>query len=196
MSRPTTFRGQFSFRAWLEQHHRSARQLEVRCFKTGHAGRGLTYREALDEALCFGWIDGVRHALDARSFTVRFSPRKPGSVWSRVNVRRALQLQAEDRLRPAGSKAFEERRESAYSYESRPTQLARPLLSRLRANRAAWAFFNSQPPWYRRTSSFWVMSARQPETRNRRLALLIRCSEAGEPIPQLRRTPAGGRKRG
>jgi uncharacterized protein YdeI (YjbR/CyaY-like superfamily) len=196
---PRTFRSQSSFRAWLERSHDAAGQLVVRCFKTHHARLGLTYREALDEALCFGWIDGVRHALDEVSFTVRFTPRKAGSVWSTVNVRRATELQAAGRLRPAGAVAFEKRKTSPYSYENRPGALARALQKRFRANEAAWTFFRAQPPWYQRTSSFWVMSARQAETRERRLALLIRCSEAGEPIPQLKRAPArpaaGRRKR-
>ena len=185
-----TFRSQSSFRAWLERHHETADQLVVRCFKIKHADRGLTYREALDEALCLGWIDGVRHALDEVSFTVRFTPRKTSSVWSKVNVRRALELQAAGRLRPAGAVAFERRKTPSYSYENRPGALGRALQMRFRAKAAAWAFFRAQPPWYQRTTSFWVMSARQAETRERRLAQLISCSEAGEPIPQLKRTPA------
>jgi uncharacterized protein YdeI (YjbR/CyaY-like superfamily) len=196
---PRTFRSQSSFRAWLERYHGAADQLVVRCFKTQHARRGLTYREALDEALCFGWIDGVRHALDEVSFTVRFTPRKAGSVWSAVNVRRATELQAAGRLRPAGAAAFERRKTSSYSYENRPGALGRSLQARFRANDAAWAFFKAQPPWYQRTCSFWVMSARQAETRERRLALLISCAEAGEPIPPLKRAPArsaaGARRR-
>jgi uncharacterized protein YdeI (YjbR/CyaY-like superfamily) len=185
-----TFRSQSSFRAWLERYHATADELAVRCFKIKHAGRGLTYREALDEALCFGWIDGVRHALDEVSFSVRFTPRKARSVWSRVNVRRALELQAAGRLRPAGAVAFEKRKTASYSYEKRPGALGRALQMRFRANETAWAFFRGQPAWYQRTSSFWVMSARQAETRERRLAQLISCSEAGEPIPQLKRAPA------
>jgi uncharacterized protein YdeI (YjbR/CyaY-like superfamily) len=193
---PRTFRSQSSFRAWLERHHEAADQLVVRCFKTRHARRGLTYREALDEALCFGWIDGVRHALDEVSFTVRFTPRKAGSVWSAVNVRRATELQAAGRLRPAGTVAFEKRKTSSYSYENRPGALARALKTRFRANEAAWAFFKAQPPWYQRTSSFWVTSARRAETKERRLALLISSSEAGEPIPQLKRAPRPATGRG
>jgi uncharacterized protein YdeI (YjbR/CyaY-like superfamily) len=187
---PRTFRSQSSFRAWLERHHETADQLVVRCFKRKHAHSGLTYRQALDEALCSGWIDGIRHALDEVSFTVRFTPRRASSAWSKVNVTRALELHAEGRLRPAGAAAFEKRKTSSYSYENRPGALSHALQAQFRAHEAAWAFFRAQPPWYQRTSSFWVMSARQAATRERRLALLISCSEAGEPIPQLKRAPA------
>jgi uncharacterized protein YdeI (YjbR/CyaY-like superfamily) len=187
---PRTFRSQSSFRAWLDRSHKTAERLVVRCFKTAHAGRGLTYREALDEALCFGWIDGVRHALDQVSFSVRFTPRRASSVWSKVNVTRATELQEAGCLRPAGAAAFERRKTASYSYENRPGALDRALQRRFRANEAAWAFFMAQPPWYQRTCSFWVMSARQAETRERRLARLISCSEAAEPIPQLKRAPA------
>jgi uncharacterized protein YdeI (YjbR/CyaY-like superfamily) len=198
--RARAFRDEASFRAWLERNHRTAAELVVRCFKVAHEDRGLTYRQALDEALCHGWIDGVRHGLDDVSFSVRFTPRKVGSVWSRVNVKRAGELRAEGRLRPAGEQAFEKSRTSTYSYESRPQSLGRSLVARFRASEKAWRFFKLQPPWYQRTIAFWVMSARRPETREKRFALLLRCSEAGEAIPQLRRGPRqssrGGRMSG
>jgi uncharacterized protein YdeI (YjbR/CyaY-like superfamily) len=192
---PRAFRSQASFRAWLERHHQTVAQLVVRCFKVAHDDRGLTYRQALDEALCFGWIDGVRHGLDDASFSVRFTPRRAGSIWSRVNVERARALRAEGRMRPAGEQAFEKPRTSTYSYESRPQGLGRSLVVRFRASESGWRFFKLQPPWYQRTSAFWVMSARQPQTRERRFALLLRCSEAGEAIPQLRRAARGLAKR-
>lgn len=192
---PRTFRSQASFRAWLERNHRTVPELVVRCFKVAHEDRGLTYRQALDEALCFGWIDGVRHGLDEVSFSVRFTPRRAGSVWSRVNVERARELQAEGRMRPAGGQALEKPRTSTYSYEARPQGLGRSLVVRFRASEKGWRFYKRQPPWYQRTSAFWVMSARRAETREKRFALLLRCSEAGEPIPQLKRTPRGLAKR-
>jgi uncharacterized protein YdeI (YjbR/CyaY-like superfamily) len=187
--RARTFRSQASFHAWLDAHHRTVEELIVRCFKVEHSPRGLTYRQALDEALCFGWIDGVRHALDDVSFTVRFTPRKPRSAWSQVNTKRAQELRELGRLRPAGLEAFERREASSYSYESPPLSLDRSLLRRLRADEKAWRFFEKQPPWYQRVSARWVMSARRPETRERRFATLVRSSAAGEPVPPLKRAP-------
>lgn len=162
----------------------------MRCAKVG-SGRGLTYREALDEALCMGWIDGVRRALDATSFSVRFTPRRPRSAWSTVNVRRYGQLLEEGRVRAPGREAFAARVKSAYSFESRPQALPPAFVRRLRDNPRAWRFFEAQPPWYRRTCCFWVMSARQPETRERRLSRLIALSERGEGVPPLKTRAVG-----
>jgi uncharacterized protein YdeI (YjbR/CyaY-like superfamily) len=191
-----TFASQEKFRAWLQQNHRSTAELIVRCYKASAAGKGLTYKQALDEALCFGWIDGVRRALNEESFSTRFTPRKPKSKWSAVNVKRATELQAEGRMHATGAAVFAAREPAmaaGYSYESRPAELDKPLLAKLKANRRAWAFFQAQPPWYRRTSSFWVMEAKREETRERRLAELITRSAKGEPIKLLdRRPPAAG----
>jgi uncharacterized protein YdeI (YjbR/CyaY-like superfamily) len=191
-----TFASQRKFRAWLEQHHRTAAELLVRCYKTHAKDKGLTYRQALDEALCFGWIDGVRRAVDDESFSTRFTPRKPKSKWSVVNIKRAKELQAEGRMHSAGEAAFAARdgaTSKRYSYESRPAQLDAGSLKKLRASKRAWAFFQAQPPWYRRTSVFWVMEAKREETRERRLAELIARSAKREPINLLdRRPPAAG----
>ncbi len=158
--------------------------------------KGLTYRDALDEALCFGWIDGVRRSLDKNSFSTRFTPRKPKSKWSAVNVKRATELQAEGRMHPSGAATFAARvavHPRRYSYETRPTELDAGSLKALRANKRAWAFFEAQPPWYRRTSAFWVMEAKREETRERRLAELIARSAKREPINLLdRRPPVAG----
>jgi uncharacterized protein YdeI (YjbR/CyaY-like superfamily) len=182
-----TFRGPAAFRAWLEKRRDDRSELLVRCYKTHASHKGLTYRQALDEALCFGWIDGVRRSLDDVSFSVRFTPRKPRSAWSTVNIKRFRELQAEGRVHASGLAAFDVRVKSRYSFETRPVVLAPAYLRRFRANRAAWRFFEEQPPWYRRTSVFWVMSAKREETRARRLALLIAKSEAREAIPPLKR---------
>jgi len=184
---PRSFPQPASFRAWLEKHHAHATELVVRCRKTGAAGRGVTYREALDEALCLGWIDGVRHGLDEDSFSVRFTPRKAKSAWSAVNIARARQLESEGRMHPAGLRAFRARVVPQYSYESRPRALAPAYLAKLRAHPRAWRFFEAQPPWYRRTCGFWVMSAKRPETRARRLDVLIERSEQGRGVPPLPR---------
>lgn len=190
-----TFASQRKFRAWLEQHHRTTTELLARCYKTHATDKGLTYRQALDEALCFGWIDGVRRAVDDESFSTRFTPRKPKSKWSAVNIKRATELQAEGRMHPAGEAAFAARAATSkrYSYESRPAQLDAASLKKLRANRGAWAFFQAQPPGYQRTSTFWIMEAKREETRARRLAELIARSANREPIKLLdRRPPAAG----
>lgn len=198
---PRGFSGAAEFRAWLAKNHATTTELFVRCSKT-HVTGGLTYRQALDEALCIGWIDGVRHSLDQASFSVRFTPRKPRSAWSTVNIQRFQELRAKGRVKLPGRRAFEARVESQYSFESRPRALAPAYLRAFRSNARAWSFFEAQPPWYRRTCSFWVMSAKQTETRERRLAELISRSERSEGIPPLKRPrsgkaarPTGGRGR-
>jgi uncharacterized protein YdeI (YjbR/CyaY-like superfamily) len=175
------------FRAWLEAHHDSATELLVRCRKVQAGRKGLTYRQALDEALCIGWIDGVRRGVDEGSFSVRFSPRKPKSAWSTVNITRFRQLQKEGRVHPAGLAAFQARVKTPYSYENRPQALAPAYVRKFRTNQLAWRFFEAQPPWYRRTCAFWVMSAKRSETRERRLARLIATSEQQKGIPPLKR---------
>ena len=188
-----TFRSAAEFRAWLEQYHGSSRELLVRCYKSHAKEQGLTYREALDEALCFGWIDGVRRAVDEHSFSTRFTPRKTKSKWSLVNIRRAKELLAEGRMTEPGRSAFAARhanRNTRYSFEEKPRKLDPPAEKLFRANREAWKFFQAQAPWYQRTSIFWVTEAKQEETRRRRLAELIACSARGEPIAPLRRQKA------
>jgi len=191
------FAGPARFRAWLERYHDSETERLVRCFKNHARAKGLTYFEAVDEALCFGWIDGVRRALDEDSFTVRFTPRKVRSFWSAVNVKRVKALAAEGRLRPPGLAAFGRRSlgpKRRYSYESRPRALAPPYFRKLRANSRARAYYEAAAPWYRRTTAFWVMSAAKEETRARRLAILIAASAKGLPIPLLDRRPGSSGK--
>lgn len=184
------FRTQQHFRKWLEKHHATEKELVLRCFKVHARHRGIGYKEALDEALCFGWIDGVRRSLDAGSFTQRFTPRKPDSNWSRVNIKRAEVLIAEGRMHPSGLAAFRARTKTAaspYSFEARQVRLDPALEKRLRANRRTWEYWQSQPPGRRRTSTFFVMSAKKPETRERRFALVVEWAEKGKPIPLLAR---------
>jgi uncharacterized protein YdeI (YjbR/CyaY-like superfamily) len=188
-----TFTSPRAFRAWLTKHHETATELVVRCYKVRAKGKGLSYAEAVDEALCFGWIDGVRRSVDAESFGVRFSPRKPKSVWSAVNIRMAAALEAAGRMQPSGRAAFaarEERSAKRYSYESKPSALDPAFERTLHRKKKAWEFFQSQPPSYRRTSIFWVMEAKREETRARRFATLLECSAMGERIPLLRRREA------
>jgi uncharacterized protein YdeI (YjbR/CyaY-like superfamily) len=191
--RPRGFSGPAAFRKWLAANGTSALELHVRCVKTGSGRGGLTYRQALDEALCQGWIDGVRRAFDATSFSVRFGPRRPKSEWSTVNIRRFRELQSEGRVAATGLSAFEARVKSRYSYESRPRSLSPALLKVFRARTLAWRFFSAQPAWYQRTCSFYVMGAKQPETRARRLEVLIAHSERGQGLPPLK-LPATRRK--
>jgi uncharacterized protein YdeI (YjbR/CyaY-like superfamily) len=187
---PATFSSPQGYRTWLARHHKTASELVVRCYKVHAKEMGLTYAEAVDEALCFGWIDGVARSVDAESFSVRFSPRKPKSVWSAVNIRKAAALEAAGRMRPPGRAAFaarEERSSRRYSYESKPKALDPALERKLKRRGKAWEFFQSQAPWYRRTSIFCVMEAKREETRARRFATLLECSARRERIPLLRR---------
>lgn len=189
---PVFFAAPEEFRAWLEAHHASESELLVGFWKKGSGKPSITWPESVDEALCFGWIDGVRRSLGDEAYTIRFTPRKARSTWSAVNVRRVGELSAEGRMRPAGLKAFEARsadKTAIYSYEQRAPELAEAYAGELRANAAAWEFWQKQPPWYRKTASWWVTSAKKEETRRKRLASLIEHSAAGRPIPQLDRTP-------
>lgn len=187
---PTTFRTAAAFRAWLAKRGARESALVVRFLKAHVPHRGLTYAQALDEALCFGWIDGVRRRFDADSYTIRFTPRKPRSTWSRVNVAHVGRLIREGRMARPGLAAYaarEEERTGIYSFERRAATFAPAHARAFRARPRAWAFFAAQAPWYRRTCSFWVMSGKKEETRERRLAQLIACSARGAWIPQLAR---------
>jgi uncharacterized protein YdeI (YjbR/CyaY-like superfamily) len=191
ISAPKAFRTQAEFRDWLEKHHAGETELMLRLYKTSARHLGIGYREALDESLCYGWIDGVRRALDDVSFVQRFTPRRPRSNWSSVNIRRVRELEAEGRMRPPGLAAFNARdvtKIAPYSFESKALDLDRAFIKRFRANKGAWRFFDQQPPWYRRTTTFWVMSAKRHETRARRFETLLECSARGKSIPGLERT--------
>lgn len=176
------------FRRWLDKNHGNAVELWLGFYKKNSGRPSITYHEALDEALCYGWIDGIRKAVDDISYTIRFTPRKPGSIWSLVNIRRVGELQSLGRMMPPGIAAFEARdkeKSKRYSYENHLRKLDGVYEKKFRAHQKAWEFYQSQAPWYRRTSSWWVLSAKQEETRARRLEKLIEYSEKGERIPQL-----------
>ncbi len=182
-----SFRTQSDFRAWLERHHASEKVLTLRLFKVHARHRGIGYREALDEALCFGWIDGVRHGLDEVSFTVRFTPRKPKSNWSSVNIKRFRELEAQGRVRPPGLAAFDghDGKPAPYSFEHSPKELDAAFLRAFHAKKRAWEFFERQPPGYRRIITFWIMSAKRPETRASRFDILLKRCAKGERVPLL-----------
>jgi uncharacterized protein YdeI (YjbR/CyaY-like superfamily) len=190
---PTFFATPAEFRAWLERHHDSVSELLVGFHKKGSGRPSITWPEAVDQALCFGWIDGVRRRIDEDSYTIRFTPRKPSSTWSAVNVKRMKELIEQGLVAPAGLAAFERRsddRTAIYAYEQRHTaQLEPDQEQRLRANEDAYSYFESQPPFYRRAAIHWVTSAKKPETRERRLTQLIECSAEGRTVPPL--TPPG-----
>jgi uncharacterized protein YdeI (YjbR/CyaY-like superfamily) len=193
--KPTFFATPEEFRAWLEKNHESATELLVGFHKKGAGKPSITWPESVEQALCFGWIDGVRRSLDETSYTIRFTPRKPDSTWSRVNLEKVEELKRRGLMRPAGLRAHEERREAKtgiYSYEQREAaELPAEYEERLRANRAAWEFWTSRPPSYRKAATWWVVSAKREETRERRLTHLIEDSQSGRTVPPL--TPPGKR---
>jgi uncharacterized protein YdeI (YjbR/CyaY-like superfamily) len=186
---PAFFTTPADFRAWLEEHHESESELLVGFAKRASGKPSITWPESVDQALCFGWIDGVRRSLGDEAYTIRFTPRKPRSTWSAVNVRRMKELLAEGLVHAAGKAAFERRsddRTAIYSYEQRKNaQLPEEFEARLRASSAAAEFFDSQPPWYRRAAAHWVISAKRGATRERRLAQLIEDSASGRRIGPL-----------
>jgi uncharacterized protein YdeI (YjbR/CyaY-like superfamily) len=177
-AKPRAFASAKAFRAWLSRHHAKSEALLVCIFKTHARARGMTYFDALDEALCFGWIDGVRRRLDDDSFSIRFSPRRAGSIWSGINIRRAKALVKAGRMHAAGLAAMKARttkRSRIYAYESRPKNLSPEYQREFQRNAPAWKFYRALPPWYQRNAAFWVMSAKQEATRARRLSHLIDC---------------------
>jgi uncharacterized protein YdeI (YjbR/CyaY-like superfamily) len=187
----TFFEKPEQFRAWLEEHHESEQELLVGFYRKGSGRPSITWPESVDEALCFGWIDGIRRGIDDESYSIRFTPRKPTSNWSSVNIARVAELEKEGRMRPAGRAAFErrsEKRSGIYSYERRQAAKLDPAQQReFEAQPAAWAFFEQQPKGYRQTATHWVVSAKRPETRAKRLATLIEDSAAGRRLRHLTR---------
>jgi uncharacterized protein YdeI (YjbR/CyaY-like superfamily) len=176
---PTFFATPAGFNRWLKRHHATASELWVGFHKRDSGRPSITWPESVDEALCYGWIDGVRKSLDAVSYMIRFTPRRPGSNWSEIR---------EGRMQPAGRRAFDARDESRarqYSFENRPTSLPAAYLRLLKADPDAWAFFQAQPAGYRRTCAWWIMSAKKEETRRRRLATLIQASARHSRVPPL-----------
>jgi uncharacterized protein YdeI (YjbR/CyaY-like superfamily) len=170
------------FRRWLKASHRTVGELRVGFYKKSTGKPSITCSEALDEALCFGWIDGVRKSVDAGSYMQRFTPRKKKSKWSAVNITRAEKLVTAGRMLPAGLKAFEgaKNQPRTYSYEQRrEATFDKTMRHEFRGNRKAWDFFQTQAPWYRRTSRFWIMSAKQEAARKRRFSTLISDCEQG-----------------
>jgi uncharacterized protein YdeI (YjbR/CyaY-like superfamily) len=192
---PTFFPSPAHFRRWLEKHGATRDELWVGYHKKATGKPSLTWPESVDQALCFGWIDGVRRSLDAERYVIRFTPRRPRSVWSALNVARVEALRAKGLMTPAGLAAFARReaeRSGVYSFEQpRAPELEPAMVRRFRRDGAAWAFFQGQAPWYRRSATHWVVSAKREETREKRLATLVECSARGRRIPPLDPTRRG-----
>ena len=170
------------FRAWLADHHDRARELWLGFYKKGVPKQAMTYVEAVEEALCWGWIDGLTRGLDDETRAIRFTPRRRTSNWSASNLERVARLAAAGRMQPAGRRAFEERdprRDATYSYEQAPADLPDDLLERFRADGRAWEAWSTSAPSYRRTAIHWVTSAKRPETRERRFTQLLDAHRAG-----------------
>jgi len=179
------FRTAAEFRRWLAAHHATDTELLVGFYKKASGRPGISYKEAVDEALCFGWIDGIKKRVDDERYTHRFTPRKAVSTWSLVNATRIKELIADRRVAKPGLEAWQRRdpkKTGIYSFENRPKTLEPALERTFKAEKAAWAFFCLQPPGYRRLMIFYVMSAKQPETRARRLTRLIETSAEGKRI--------------
>jgi len=187
MTSPRFFKKPEDFRAWLEKNHATTTELLVGFYKRASGRPSMTWPESVDEALSFGWIDGVRKSIDETSYTIRFTPRKPRSIWSDVNIAKVKSLIEQGRMSPAGLAAWalrDEARSGIYSFERKAAALDTAAEQQFRQNRKAWAFFQAQPPGYRRVAAHYVSSAKRDDTRARRLAALIECSAKGERIPQ------------
>jgi uncharacterized protein YdeI (YjbR/CyaY-like superfamily) len=189
--KPVFFVSSSAFRAWLHKNHASRLELLVGFYKKDSKRPSITWPESVDAALCYGWIDGIRRSLDPDSYTIRFTPRKPHSTWSNVNIKKANKLKQLGLMHSAGIAAFEKRTDddsAIYSYEQRQSaELCAADRKKMRANKQAWKFFQSQPPSYRRIATFWVISAKKEETRQKRLNALIDNSASGQKIGPLRR---------
>lgn len=181
-------------RAWFDEHHDRATELLVGYYKKSTGIATITWAESVDEALCFGWIDGIRRRIDETSYSIRFTPRKKRSNWSTVNVARVAELTRTGLMLPAGLRAFEARAsEAVYSYEQRQSVSLDEALERMfRANKKAWEFFESRPAGYRKAATHWVVTAKREETRLKRLATLIEDSEHGRTVGQLTRPSRQG----
>ena len=186
--KPRFFRASADFRRWLEKNHANAAELLVGFHKVASGKPSITWPQSVDEALAFGWIDGVRRRIDDTSYSIRFTPRRPSSIWSAVNIKRVGELTAAGRMRPAGLAAFErrsERRSEIYSFERKAAAFDDAMIAAFQARTRAWTYFDAQPASYKRAFTHWVTSAKRPETRERRLGALIAASERGQRVDPL-----------
>jgi len=179
---PIFFAKQTDFRKWLQKNHKKETELLVGFYKVGSGKPSMTWSQSVDEALCFGWIDGVRKSIDKDSYQIRFTRRKPGSIWSAINIKKVEELTRQGLMQPAGLAIFEKRKESKskiYSHENEEVALPQQFKTQFKKNKKAWEYFQSLAPSYRKVSIHWVMSAKQEKTQLKRLNQLITDSEAG-----------------
>jgi uncharacterized protein YdeI (YjbR/CyaY-like superfamily) len=179
---PTFFANQCDFRKWLQKNHNKETELLVGFYKVGSGKPSMTWSQSVDEALCFGWIDGVRKSIDKDSYQIRFTQRKPTSIWSAINIKKIEELTRQGLMQPAGLASFEKRKESKskiYSYEKEEAELTPNFIKQFKANKKAWDYFQSLAPSYKKISTHWVMSAKQEATQIKRLEQLISDSAAG-----------------
>ena len=181
---PTYFASEAEFRSWLKVNHQTVPELLVGFWKKGSGKPSIDWPQARDQALCFGWIDGVRKSLGDEAYTIRFTPRRKGSIWSKINVDRFEALTADGQMTPAGMRAYEENKHKSglYSYEKPLAALEPTETGHFRKNGKAWAYWEDQPPGYRKLVLNWITTAKKPETRAKRLATLIEDCEAGRRI--------------
>ncbi len=188
--KPKFFSDPLKFRKWLEENHSKKKELLVGFYKKSSGKPSITWPESVDQALCFGWIDGIRKSIDEESYSIRFTPRNPKSTWSAVNIKKVEELKKLGLMKPAGLAAYkkrEDRNSKIYSFEQKIIQFDSQYEKTFKKNKRAWNNFQLQPPYYRKTVTYWVMSAKQDETRLKRLDRLIKDSEAGLKIKEMRR---------
>ncbi len=186
---PIFFSKQIEFRRWLQKNHRKEKEIYVGFYKTKSGKKSITWPQSVDEALCFGWIDGARKSIDDKSYYIRFTPRKPGSIWSGINIKKIAELTKLGLMKPSGIDAFKKRQEQKskiYSYENKMVKLDEAYQRKFMLNKKAWAFFNAQPVSYRKPALNWVMRAKQEATRIKRLNTLIEDSKEGLRVKHLR----------
>ncbi len=182
-AKPRFFRTQDDFRGWLDRNQAKRTELIVGYWKVDSGKPSMTWSESVDQALCYGWIDGIRRRIDDESYCIRFTPRKPGSRWSDVNLKKVTKLKRAGLMEPEGLAAWKRRvvgRKAGYAYEEETRQLSPPMEREFRANRKAWSFFRELPPSYKQKIVHWLTSAKQASTRERRLRRAIASCEAGE----------------
>lgn len=185
------FKTQDAFRKWLEKNHAQKGELWMGYYKKGSGKKSITYKEALEEVLCFGWIDGISRGIDEEKYCQRYTPRRKGSIWSAVNINKAEELIKNGKMHESGLHVYRNRdlkKAGLYSNEQKEIKFPPDFLKKLKTNKKAWEYFSTMPPGYRRTATWWVISAKQEETRRRRLDTLIADSPAGRKIGPL--TPA------
>lgn len=186
--KPTFFKNQDDLRKWFKKNYSKKKELWVGFYKKDSGKANFTWSQSVDQALCFGWIDGIRKSIDEESYMIRFTPRNPKGNWSAVNIKKVKELTKLSLMHPAGIEAFqkrEEKRSEVYSFEQNKVKLSKDYELQFKSNKTAWKFFQSLPPSTKKPSIWWVMSAKKEETQLRRLNILIKSSEKREKIPPL-----------